>query len=70
MVYVQAEVSAGSPVAELKTTHPRWAFEHSVATGPFPPNKTRSTRDGALLHTEVSVDLAIMLCSVASHAKH
>ena len=48
-------------MAELKTTHPRWAFEHSVATGPFPPNKTRSTRDGALLHTEVSVVTGLLL---------
>ena len=48
MVYVQAEVSAatGSPVAELKTTHPRWAFEHSVATGPFPPNWSFVNRNG------------------------
>ena len=66
MVYVQAEVSAatGSPVAELKTTDPRWGFEHSevcVATGPFPPNKTRSTHNGALLHTEVSVVTGLLL---------
>ncbi len=33
-------------------------LEHSevcVATGPFPPHKTRSTHNAALLHTEVSV---------------
>ena len=66
MVYVRAEVSAatGSPVAELKTTDPRWGFvcsEVCVATGPFPPNKRRSTCNGALLRPGVSVATGLLL---------
>ena len=65
MVYVRAEVSAakGSPVAELKMMDP-WGIQCSevrVATGPFPPNKRRSTCNGPLLCAGVTVATGLLL---------